>query len=221
MGLFGLFKPNIKRMEKRNDINGLTKALRHEDSEIRLLAATALGRIGVPSDLATQAWYWAALKEWDKLQTLGADGLERLISALKSVGDTERRAVSNVLIAIGPGAVKGLIMAVRGATREQRELIKDVIVGMGESAVKPLEPFFNERRLEECLGGQSMGRFVGRILQEIGHAFPCYDCGKPILSHNGLCHKDHTNQLVETLVCFDCFQKSLSQGFSLMATGRK
>jgi HEAT repeat protein len=47
MGLFGLFKPNVKKMEKKGDIEGLIKALSYKkDSRVRLNAAVALGRIG-------------------------------------------------------------------------------------------------------------------------------------------------------------------------------
>lgn len=46
MGIFGLFKPNIKRMEKKKNIKGLLKALEHDITSIQEEAAKALGRIG-------------------------------------------------------------------------------------------------------------------------------------------------------------------------------
>ncbi len=47
MGIFGLFKPNVKKLEKKRDIEGLVKALGYKkDSRVRLEAAVALGRIG-------------------------------------------------------------------------------------------------------------------------------------------------------------------------------
>jgi len=39
--------PDIEKLEKKRDVEGLIKALRHED--VRLEAVTALGRIGKPA----------------------------------------------------------------------------------------------------------------------------------------------------------------------------
>ena len=39
-------KPNVDKMEKRRDLIGLIKALKHKDRDIRLRAAKALDRIG-------------------------------------------------------------------------------------------------------------------------------------------------------------------------------
>ena len=45
--VFGLGKPNIEKLEKKRDINGLVKALNYEkDEDIRGNAAYALGVIG-------------------------------------------------------------------------------------------------------------------------------------------------------------------------------
>jgi HEAT repeat protein len=47
MGLFGLLKPNVKKMEAKGDIEGLVKALAYKkDSHVRIEAAVALGKIG-------------------------------------------------------------------------------------------------------------------------------------------------------------------------------
>ena len=47
MGFFGrLFKPNIGKMRRRRDVDGLSKALKHKDWQIRQQAAKALGEIG-------------------------------------------------------------------------------------------------------------------------------------------------------------------------------
>lgn len=42
----GLFKPNVKKMEKKKDVEGLIKALEHKNKGVRRNAATALGRLG-------------------------------------------------------------------------------------------------------------------------------------------------------------------------------
>jgi HEAT repeat protein len=47
MQLFGIFKPNVKKMEAKEDIEGLVRALGYKkDPSIRKDAAMALGRIG-------------------------------------------------------------------------------------------------------------------------------------------------------------------------------
>ena len=46
MGVFGkFFKPNVEKMEKKRDVEGLIKVLEHKDKEVREKAAIALGRI--------------------------------------------------------------------------------------------------------------------------------------------------------------------------------
>jgi HEAT repeat protein len=61
--MFGLFKPNIEKMERKKDIEGLIKALGYrKDSVVRVKAAMALGRIGGKSILDSLA---EALKDED------------------------------------------------------------------------------------------------------------------------------------------------------------
>jgi len=42
----GLFEPNVEKLEKKKNVKGLIKALRHEDVHVRWSAAEALGEIG-------------------------------------------------------------------------------------------------------------------------------------------------------------------------------
>jgi len=44
-----LFKPNVEKMEKRNDIDGLIKALGYNNVDVQKRAAEALGRLGEPA----------------------------------------------------------------------------------------------------------------------------------------------------------------------------
>jgi hypothetical protein len=47
MGIFDLFKPDVKKMERKKDIKGLTKALEYKlSSKVRSNAARSLGRVG-------------------------------------------------------------------------------------------------------------------------------------------------------------------------------
>jgi hypothetical protein len=52
MGVFGrFFKPDIKKMERKGDVEGLIKALKYEDLDVRMKAEDALARIGGPGDV--------------------------------------------------------------------------------------------------------------------------------------------------------------------------
>lgn len=44
--VFGLFKPNIEKMKRKRDVDGLIKLLEHNDLELQTKAALALGEIG-------------------------------------------------------------------------------------------------------------------------------------------------------------------------------
>jgi len=46
MGLFDLFKPNIRRMILMNDVEGLIQAMKHKDWHIRERAVMAFSYIG-------------------------------------------------------------------------------------------------------------------------------------------------------------------------------
>ena len=46
MGLFDLFKPNVEKLEAKQDVEGLINALRHKDEHVQRKAAKALGKIG-------------------------------------------------------------------------------------------------------------------------------------------------------------------------------
>lgn len=45
MGIFDR-KPNVEKLREKRDVEGLMKALKHKDINVRLGAAEALGRIG-------------------------------------------------------------------------------------------------------------------------------------------------------------------------------
>ena len=45
MVIFGLFKPNVKKMQKERDVEGLIKALEHKNIHVRERAAEALGEL--------------------------------------------------------------------------------------------------------------------------------------------------------------------------------
>ncbi len=49
MGIFDFFKPNVEKMEKKRDVEGLIKALKNETRIVRWSAAEALGETGKPA----------------------------------------------------------------------------------------------------------------------------------------------------------------------------
>ena len=102
MGLFaGLSKPNIKKLERDGNIDGLIDALNHEDLGIRRKAATALGRLGNPravdslimvlKDRTLIAGQYLYLLG-DVAKALGEIGDEKAEKHLKSAAKTEYSA---------------------------------------------------------------------------------------------------------------------------------
>ncbi len=48
MSIFGSDKPNVDKMKKNRDLNGLIKALKHKNHNVRAEAVTALGELKHP-----------------------------------------------------------------------------------------------------------------------------------------------------------------------------
>lgn len=84
-----IFKPNVKKMEKKRDVKGLIKALNNRDYDVRREAAEALGRIG------------------DKR------AVEPLIQALKERGDLSAYAAEALGNIEAAGVVAPLIQAIK------------------------------------------------------------------------------------------------------------
>ena len=114
-----LFKPNVEKMEKKNDVNGLIKALKHKDKNVRMGAAKALGKIG---DARAVEPLIEALKDQDSFvrrtvaEALGdmhdARVIEPLIEALKDMNDKDvQNEAERALGKIGEPAVEPLIQA--------------------------------------------------------------------------------------------------------------
>jgi hypothetical protein len=104
--LFGLFKPNIERLQAKGNVEGLVKALHHKDFGIRRDAATALGQIDASSAeepliaiLRADRHYWVRRAA---AEALGQIGSIRATGALTAAmdGDSEdavRRAAAHAL----------------------------------------------------------------------------------------------------------------------------
>jgi hypothetical protein len=89
MGLFRrLFKPNIKKMERKKDVNGLVKAMWFDDLNIRIDSIKALDRIGPDAKQAVPALLQALRDTNDIIR-------ERAVCALGQIKD--ERAVEPLI----------------------------------------------------------------------------------------------------------------------------
>jgi HEAT repeat protein len=145
MGLFdGLFKPDLKKLERDKDVRGLIKALRDEKDSF--WAASALSRIGISSVEPLIA----VLKDPDRnvryhaimaLEMIGdTRAVYPLIAALR---DTEYEVRKKVTITLGKmgdtRAVEPLIAALRDSSDYDRQDAAIALGEMGDSkAVEPL-----------------------------------------------------------------------------------
>ena len=143
----GLFGPNIKKMEAKRDVEGLVKALKTKNEDVRRLAAAALGNIG---DAKAVEYLIEALKneEWSiqniaakSLYKIGEPSVESLIEALKDENEDVRRLAAWSLGKIGDArAVEPLLQLIKD---DKNEFVrKGTIKALGElrdsRAIEPL-----------------------------------------------------------------------------------
>jgi len=133
----GLFGPNIKKMEAKRDVEGLVKALKTKNEDVRRLAAAALGNIG---DVKAVEYLIEALKneEWSiqniaakSLYKIGEPSVESLIEALKDENEDVRRLAAWSLGKIGDArAVEPLLQLIKD---DKNEFVrKGTIKALGE-----------------------------------------------------------------------------------------
>jgi HEAT repeat protein len=141
--ILGLEKPDIKKMERNKDVNGLMKALSFENDEsIRRDAAFALGKISDSSTvdpIINELNYEKNNVINSSVNDVGESTIEQLINSLNNENIDVRKNAASALIKIGEPAVDMLINAlenenwrVRWHTAEILGEIKD------DRAVKPL-----------------------------------------------------------------------------------
>jgi HEAT repeat protein len=93
-----LFGPNISKLEKNGDIEGLRQALQHEKSSSREKAALALDRLGwKPQDVIDKAWYFAGKRYLQELAELGEPAYRPLVLELKHSEEIMRRVAGEML----------------------------------------------------------------------------------------------------------------------------
>lgn len=143
--MFGLFKPNVKKMEKNKDIDSLLLALRNENNDVRREAAEALGRIGDVKavepliktfvDMNEQVRHSAA----EAVGRIGESAIEPLSRALRDGEMIVRMQAVRALGKIGSAkAVELLIGAFMTDDWGFQILISDILTQTGERAVEPL-----------------------------------------------------------------------------------
>ena len=109
-----LFKPNIRKLKAKKDIEGLIKALDDSDEDVRLKAVEALGKIG------------------------DARAVEGLIKALDDDIDVRREAVKALGEIGDPRAFDALSELVHDESRDVREAARDALRRIKSSdAYKP------------------------------------------------------------------------------------
>jgi HEAT repeat protein len=117
MGLLsGLFRPNIEKLKKRNDVERLIRALQHPDWHVRMDAVEALGVLG------------------------DERGVPPLIERLKDESKHVRREAAITLGALGDKrAIEPLINALRSEWDDSETSFIEAIERLGErSSIQPL-----------------------------------------------------------------------------------
>jgi len=162
--------PNIAQLEETQDIHGLIEALDHEDPQVAIEAAEALGRIGDPSiarflldridtreEKSVRLAVIAALGEFDD-----PVAAKQLISVL-SHNDSELRAAAiDALAQMGSPALATLVETLQESDPEDADSLEidgimAALIGMGEEANSSVlqalrsGPMFSREKLVEVL----------------------------------------------------------------------
>lgn len=131
------FKPNVERMEKKRDVRGLIKALRHKDVEVREPAAKALVMIG-------------------------GVAVEPLVRALKDKNQLARRYASEVLGDLGDAtAVESLNQALKDEDVDVRCCAAEALGKIGD--VRAVGPLIQTLKDKENLVQLRAARALGKM----------------------------------------------------------
>jgi len=155
------FKLNVKRMEKRKDIEGLIKALKHKDEDVRISAAMALGEIG---DTRAVDPLVQALKDEDE------DVVKHADNALEKIDLVRSRSLRQKY----HDDVKDLIKALRHRDKDVRISAAMALGEIGDTrAVEPLiqalkdENWLVRRGVVVALGSIADARAVDPLVQAL------------------------------------------------------
>jgi len=158
----GIFKPDVNKMEKRKDVEGLIKALKHRDKNVQKNAIEALGDIG---DTRSVKPLIEVLRDEDgKVRKEATMALEKIrapfIKALKDGDVFIRMNMAESIVKIGELAVEPLIQA-----------LKDENVNVQIKAVESLGKIGDKRAvgpLISLLENKDIGGEAAKALGKIG-----------------------------------------------------
>jgi len=145
VGFFGWFKPDVDKLERKGDVEGLIRALDHKDKDIRVRAAQALGRVGDDRavDPLIQAMKVVDLDygvAHDALMGIGEKGVEALSLVLRD-GDPRDRVIAALTLG-DIGSVEGVEALIEALKDEEPVVRGDAAMALGrigdERAAGPL-----------------------------------------------------------------------------------
>jgi len=143
--LFGLKKPDIKRMEREKDVKGLLKLLSFENDEsIRREAAFILGKITDSNNEPFSSNNEDSEVLSDSNGT-GSEDPEQLISLLNDESRDVRNNAESSLVKIGEPAVETLVSALNNDNWRVRWHSAEILGEIGDKrGVKPLIDALND-----------------------------------------------------------------------------
>ena len=157
MNPFRLFKPNIEKMEKKGDIEGMMKAMDYPNAGVCIGAQEALIRIGEP---AVETLI-RALKDQERAQVRynaitvlgwieGKRAVGPLIQALKDESSSVRQLAARVLGEKGDSrAVEPLIQALKDENTDARNAAERALKAIVDA--RAVEPLIQALRDEDLL----------------------------------------------------------------------
>ncbi len=158
MRIFGrLFKPDVKGMYKRKDIEGLVKTLKHEDEKVKFEAAKFLGILGderAIDPLVEILRYGDEYKRLDAvyaISQIGKPAVEPLIMLFDDENPAVRELAIRALSHIGDGRAKETFIQAFNDGNEN--IRKYAVIGLGilrdERAIEPLKELLNDPDLKK------------------------------------------------------------------------
>ena len=176
MGISDLLKPNVGKLRKKKDINGLIKSLYYKrDYHVRMHAAEALGEIG---DKRSVDPLIHALENEDGLvrkyvaEALGKIGDERavdplihtLVHALENADGFVQKHVGEVVMKIGQPAVEPLILALEHKDKNVRSYVAWALGRIGDK--RAVGPLIHALENEDGLARSRVIEALGKIGDE-------------------------------------------------------
>jgi HEAT repeat protein len=107
----------LGRIGDARAVEPLAAALRDRDDKIRSAAAEALTQLAVPDDLATDAWYLVAERNWEAAFALGSIAVEPLVLVALTDKDKNAADAARTLGKIGDARAVEALVDVLAANR--------------------------------------------------------------------------------------------------------